>query len=113
MTFAMPGHLLEELRKDGRGFFCPMGHNLAYTDGENERLKRELVQERQKHDQTQAALRERDRLLALERAELAKHKQRTANGVCPCCKRAFVQLQRHMKTKHPDYPTAKTVKVKA
>lgn len=45
---------------------------------------------------------ERDQRLAAER-ELKKIQTRVKGGVCPCCNRSFVQLTRHMKTKHPDY----------
>lgn len=30
---------------------------------------------------------------------------RVGAGVCPCCKRTFQQLARHMKCKHPKYRT--------
>jgi DNA repair exonuclease SbcCD ATPase subunit len=33
-------------------------------------------------------------------------KARIKNGICPCCKRSFVQLARHMATKHPEYGDA-------
>ena len=29
--------------------------------------------------------------------------ERTGNGVCPCCKRSFTNLRRHMNTKHPNF----------
>ena len=29
--------------------------------------------------------------------------QRVEHGVCPCCKRSFSALARHMATKHPEY----------
>lgn len=29
-------------------------------------------------------------------------KKRVQGGACPCCNRHFVQLERHMATKHPE-----------
>jgi len=34
---------------------------------------------------------------------LARERKRVGNGVCPCCSRHFVNLMRHMKTKHPEH----------
>jgi len=34
---------------------------------------------------------------------ITKIKKRIHNGVCPCCNRSFKNLERHMKSKHPDY----------
>lgn len=49
------------------------------------------------------------RAKGLERSNAAlrgvntRTKNRIKNGVCPCCKRSFVDLAAHMKTKHPAY----------
>lgn len=29
--------------------------------------------------------------------------RRIAAGVCPCCRRSFTDLARHMSSQHPDY----------
>lgn len=34
---------------------------------------------------------------------LVKERRRVGNGVCPCCNRTFSNLQRHMKSEHPDH----------
>jgi hypothetical protein len=34
---------------------------------------------------------------------LIKQKKRVGNGACPCCKRTFSALARHIKTQHPDF----------
>lgn len=49
-----------------------------------------------------ALLRERESVKA-QSTRLRKVKDRVKNGVCPCCNRTFVNLQRHMHTKHPSY----------
>lgn len=43
------------------------------------------------------------RALRATKGRLTKTKKRIANGVCPCCNRHFVNLERHMTGKHPDY----------
>jgi ssDNA-binding Zn-finger/Zn-ribbon topoisomerase 1 len=40
--------------------------------------------------------------LAATRAKLKRTERRVANGVCPHCHRSFVQLERHMRTKHSE-----------
>lgn len=37
------------------------------------------------------------------RGVVTKTKNRIGKGVCPCCNRTFVELARHIATKHPDY----------
>lgn len=91
-----PEDFLERRRKDGRSFYCLNGHSLGWKETEEDRLKQQLAQAEARavsaEDQARAAKR-----------EAARQKKRAANGVCPCCKRSFVQLARHMKTKHPDF----------
>ena len=36
------------------------------------------------------------------RMKAEKQLKRVHNGVCPCCNRSFQNLQKHMKTKHPE-----------
>ena len=84
--------------------FCPLGHQWtpagkSKLDMERERSQQLLdarnaaeAQVRAMQDQIDAAERERKRLA-----------KRAAKGVCPCCKRSFVQLARHMAGQHPEY----------
>lgn len=97
-------------REDNKTFYCPHGHQNVYVESQKEKLERALQQERQRHDQTKAELHDRERRLrAGERklraakGQLTKVKNRVQHGVCPCCNRTFQNLQRHMKTQHPDF----------
>lgn len=81
-----------------------MGHHMSYTGTEKSNLEKELKTAREQRD---AAIRreqlERDQKQAAE-AERDRIKKRTLkNGVCPCCRRSFASLARHMKHKHPEY----------
>jgi hypothetical protein len=40
---------------------------------------------------------------AATKGHLTRTKKRAASGVCPCCRRSFKQLRRHMQNKHPVY----------
>jgi hypothetical protein len=41
-----------------------------------------------------------DERIAREKVE--RKLKRVHRGVCPCCKRTFQNIQRHMETKHPE-----------
>lgn len=112
ITFALPDNLYRRVRRTGDWFWCPNGHQIHYFETENAKLKAQL-------DQAEANAREHRRLAELRQAEaehqaakargykgaLVQAKKRSAKGVCPVagCKRHFVDVQRHVASKHPDY----------
>lgn len=108
ITFAMPEQLqtrcLAERGPNGRQFWCPNGHQQYYT-GESDaaRLRRQLTatesQLTHERDQRQAA----ERSARGHRAAHTRTKRRLAAGVCPCCRRSFADLARHMAGQHPEY----------
>jgi hypothetical protein len=109
VLFAAPLHMLEARRFDGECFYCPNGHSLSF-DGTKTRIERQLWETRESLQGTRDLLRHEERSHAATRGQVtrvknekAKIEARVAHGVCPCCGRAFKQLQRHMTTKHPDY----------
>jgi hypothetical protein len=100
--FAAPREFWAERHKDhSQGWYCPNGHSRVFVDEtEAQRLQREL----------DAAKRDADWQRQLrEKADKKNRKleRRIANGVCPCCKRHFENVQRHIEQKHPDFPTLK------
>lgn len=103
VLFAAPKIMLDACRQDGDSFFCPNGHSLSYTESENDKLKRQLqnakdgrAAERAKRDQAEASLR-------TTKGVVTKMRKRIAAGVCPCCRRSFQDLARHMESQHPDF----------
>ena len=44
--------------------------------------------------------------LRADKTKIEKKLARVHKGVCPCCKRSFQNLQRHMATKHADVKVA-------
>lgn len=103
IAWAWPVEMRERRIKDGKTFWCPMGHGQSFTDDENTRLKKQLEAEKARHQASLARLNQAHATLADERKKAASLRKRAVAGACPCCKRSFVNMARHMKTKHPDY----------
>lgn len=107
---AFPQQVYDTYRKEGGYWFCPNGHQRGWdkqpdpVKQENERLKRELDAEKKRKEWAEQEARN---AVAREMEAKAKAKRlgkRIANGVCPCCTRSFINLRRHIATKHPEYP---------
>src|SRR5262245_22389812 len=86
-------------------FHCGYGHAQHFTDEDDE-----IVKIRRERDRLKQKVAQLDDTITAQTKQIADLKQasvtmakRVAAGVCPCCNRSFVQLQRHMKTKHPLY----------
>jgi hypothetical protein len=56
----------------------------------------EVARQKQQREVAEASL-------TATRGVVTKMRKRVSVGTCPCCKRNFSQLARHMKTKHPDF----------
>jgi hypothetical protein len=111
ITFAMPDHFVETRREDHKTYYCPNGHYLHFpqqSDAEKAQAEAEKYKRLWKQEQRYAAnvLNERNaaqKQLSATKGQMTKLKKRVANGVCPCCNRSFVQLERHMASQHPEY----------
>jgi hypothetical protein len=98
VIYGIPVELDNQRRRDKKSIYCPNGHPQVYSQSIEDRLRKELEEERSKLAGAQFEL------MAAEK-KVKRLEKRVKNGVCPCCHRQFVQLTRHMKTKHPDYAT--------
>lgn len=102
IIFYVPQDWKDQKWEKKNDIWCPNGCARFTIPGKDtdaaklESAKRELEWERRKNEQ----LKNSERSL---KGQIAKFKKRTGNGVCPCCKRTFKQLARHMKCKHPNY----------
>ena len=112
ISFAIPRDMLRARKEDGRDFWCPNGHQIRYSETDNQKLKRKAEREERWRLEAEAQLtHERDQREAAERSAAAykgrvtRLKNRAAAGVCPCCNRSFENLRRHMNTRHPDFRT--------
>ncbi len=105
IKFYAPQHWVE-CRRDrgdhGREFTCPNGHSRVWGTSTLDKIR----QERDRLKQQTARLEDerRDALAVAEKAlaEARRVKKRAQAALCPCCNRHFSQLERHMKSKHPD-----------
>lgn len=91
--------------EDHENFYCPNGHSQFYSGKTKaESLAEELERERQRRiDEVEAAQVRADFAEAEKKKaekELARISKRAHAGVCPCCKRSFANVARHMQTKH-------------
>lgn len=103
--FAIDAYLYGKLFENHNDFYCPNGHSQHFTGKtEAEKLREELARKEQ------AFSRELNQRLEAER-QLNRLKKRVGNGTCPCCKRSFSNLHRHMKTKHPEFKNPETTKL--
>jgi hypothetical protein len=84
-------------KRDKANFYCPNGHAQHFT-GQSDAEK--LAAEKARHQETLARLN-------VAEAERERLKKRIKRGVCPCCKRSFTALARHIKSKHPEYAETK------
>jgi hypothetical protein len=108
IAFGLAEDFQRARRKDHETFYCPNGHPRAYL-GEsaqerelretkaNEAWYREYGERKAKEAETAK------RQAAAARGVVTRIKKRVAKGVCPCCKRYFADLHRHMGGQHPEW----------
>jgi hypothetical protein len=109
IAFAMPASFMGALRNNKKEFFCPNGHSLSFNEREvdrlqreKERLARELEVARVERDAARKLRDENAAKAEKASASLRRLKARVGGGSCPCCKRHFPDLRRHMESKHPE-----------
>lgn len=84
-------------------FHCPNGCVRVYLkQTEAEKLKEEIenlkLQKEKEHEELQNKWLD----AVIEKNKVEKRLKRVNKGVCPCCNRTFINVQLHMKTKHPE-----------
>jgi len=112
-TYAIASAFVEEKRLRGGFWACPyskrglgyppdgtelarLKRTLEYQEATAEKRATQLAYEKRLHDATR-------RTLSATRGVVTRIKNRIGHGVCPCCKRHFGNLQKHMDSKHPGY----------
>jgi hypothetical protein len=110
VLFAMPDNLMRRLRDTGADFWCPSGHGQKFTRTTAQKLEEERVARLQERERWQTRVKAaQDQADATERSNRAlrgvntRMKRRVAAGVCPCCRRTFQDLARHMTGQHPTF----------
>lgn len=114
MVFAVPATFQRQRQGDHTTYYCPAGHGQFYKSGMSdleqaqtqiERYKKLYLDERRYAAAVVEERNEAQRSLKATKGQLTKAKKRIANGVCPCCNRHFVNLERHMHGQHPGFET--------
>jgi hypothetical protein len=100
VVFAMTEDFRQRRLRDRKEFYCPNGHGQHYlreSEGQKiQHLEARLASAGEARDHYK---RSRDTM----RGVVTKMKKRIGKGSCPCCKRHFTNVERHMKSQHPDY----------
>lgn len=103
IEFFVPNWFYSERKATGKGWYCPNGHPRIFRETDAQKLRRELEGERKRREWAEhnrdAAQRSRSAILG----QMAKLRKRIGHGVCPCCKRSFQNLKRHISNKHPEF----------
>ena len=107
MAYAAPPRFFEEKERTGQTFYCPAGHSIWFKDNETDRLRKQLEKEKSNTEWYKGRTNNLEKQLSAQKGQTTKLKKRIANGICPCCKRSFSNLHRHMKSQHPDYADVK------
>lgn len=112
LYFSVPSVWESNRREKHDTFYCPNGHQLSFRgESRAEKAERELEAAKKRHAvdlEWQRSRRETaERSAAAHNGKLTELKNRIHNGVCPCCKRSFSNVARHMATKHPDFKETK------
>lgn len=113
MSFAMTEDFRSKRLKDHKNFYCPSGHTQYFSaDSAEDKLRRENQRLLQGRAQLQDVISDKNKEInyqknkvRAEKGAKTKIKRRIAHGNCPNCKRSFSNLERHMKSQHPEEVT--------
>ena len=104
---AIPKVTYDSYRRSGGFWHCPNGCERGWIKGaeqeEINRLRRANERLVQREAMLNDEIEHEKRRGAAARGQVTKLKNRAAAGVCPCCKRSFSNLRKHMQSKHPEY----------
>lgn len=111
VQFAIPAWYEQKLRETQDTFFCPHGHPQGFCGkNEEQKLRDELAAKARQMEYLEADLararRDRDhheRSAQITRGKAKALRKRVAAGLCPCCRRPFANLMRHMQHEHPNF----------
>lgn len=94
----------KQLKREHGSFYCINGHSQYWpSESDEEKLRRERDNAIKRKDWAEEAAKKARHAEAIVRGKLKAQTERVKNGVCPCCKRSFQNLRRHMASKHPHW----------
>jgi len=100
ILYGIPEDYRERRQLDGQTWYCPSGHSIVYRKPELQALREQQVALRSELDIAYAAQRRITEDLSLKTKEVKRLRQRAKAGVCAECHRHFVNVERHMASKH-------------
>lgn len=101
ILYGVPVNFIMVRQKDHRIFTCPNGHQRYFpSKSREEELEEELQQERQRHYQLESQNKKLNKQLDETLEQINRAKKRANAGLCPHCRRHFVNVERHIQTKH-------------
>lgn len=109
MAFAMTNEFEQRRLNDHQWFYCPAGHQQYYSGkSDADKLRDKLKQAEARHaalraetDQAWAAANEQLNVVKEKEREIKRITKRANAGECLQCKRHFVDVEAHVKRKHP------------
>ena len=105
--FALDQEKYRRCKENGEDFYCSNGHVLIFTTNEVSKLKKRLEWAEKNRDNANNRAGRAERSNTALKGVITRTKKRIGAGTCPCCKRTFQQLSRHMNNKHPNYGSEK------
>jgi hypothetical protein len=106
VIFGLGAEYKQQRQFDHLNFYCPNGHPQQYVGKtEAEKLREQLAWEIKRGNQWRDTAAANERACRAQKAAKTRLKNRIANGVCPCCQRSFVNVQRHIAGQHPTFAT--------
>lgn len=107
VLFALPKDLREKLleQRERMTFYCPNGHGQSYLGKSLKDQLKEVERQRDRAWEAEAEQRRRvqaeQRVTAAYKGQVTKLRKRAVAGTCPFgCRRHFVDLERHVASKH-------------
>jgi len=83
---------------------CPLGHlHIPAGKSKVDQVQESLDRERNARARANARADQAEASASAYKGVATKARKRAAAALCPCCDRSFVQLRRHLETKHPGY----------
>lgn len=111
IAFGLGEDYQRQRRDDQKSWYCPNGHHQHYTGPTEAQKLRDQLEEQKRRTESEREWRHAaERSVVAQRAQATRArnerdriKTRVSNGACPCCKRSFSDLRRHMQCKHPGW----------
>ena len=102
VSFGIEWNVAQRMERQHENVYCPRGHRMRFCDEtELDRLRARSLRLESQIEFERNSRRNAETVAKRERTRRKNVEKRIAKGVCPCCRRHFVNVERHMASKHP------------